>query len=256
MHARLIALLTLLAALLSGCDQNAVFDRLIPQEEARQAQVFVAKIAARDYAAIDEALVPALKTPDLVPRLEEMSRMLPPGPPTSVKTVGANTLMAGGVTTYEITLEYEYPDTRLLAAVAMERHDDKLQLKGINFVPRTQSLEEENRFTLDGKGPLHYLVLALAVAIPLFVLYALVLCARTRFPRRKWLWLLFVAVGLVQFHFNWSTGDWGVQPLSFLLLGSGFAKSGPYAPWIFTIALPVGAIVFLLRRPSLLRPAA
>lgn len=256
MHAHLLALLTLLAALLSGCDQNAVFDRLLPKEEARQAQDFVAKIAARDYAALDEALDPALKTPDLLPRLEQMSRMLPPGPPTSVKTVGAHTLKTDTATTYSITLEYEYPNTRLLAAVVLERRDDRLRLKGINFVPRSQSLQEENRFTLDGKGALHYLVLALAVAIPLFVLYALVLCARTRFPKRKWLWLLFVAVGLVQFQFNWSTGDWGVQPLSFLLLGSGFTKSGPYAPLIFTIALPVGAIVFLLRRPSLRRSAA
>jgi len=256
MARHLLALLTLLAALLSGCDQNALFDRLLPKEEARQAQDFVAKIAARDYAALDEALDPALKTPDLLPRLEQMSRMLPPGPPTSVKTVGAHTLKTGDVTSYEITLEYEYPNTRLLAVVALERRGDRLVLKGINFVPRTQSLEEENRFTFDGKGPLHYLVLALAVAIPLFVLYALVLCARTRFPKRKWLWLLFVAVGLVQFQFNWSTGDWGVIPLSFLLLGSGFAKSGPYAPWIFTIALPVGAVVFLLRRRNAAAGAA
>ncbi|MGC4076436.1 MAG: hypothetical protein QM702_05270 [Rubrivivax sp.] len=256
MPTRLFALLALLTALLSGCDRDAVFERLMPKEEARQAQLYVAQIAARDYAALKEAMAPELRTPDLDQRLQTMSRMLPPGPPTSVKTVGANTLKAGAVTTYTITLEYEYPNTHLVAAVTLERHDDRLVLKGITFVPRTQSLEEENRFKLDGKGPLHYLVLALAVAVPLFVLYALVLCARTKFLRRKWLWLLFVAVGFVQFQFNWSTGDWGVIPLSVLLLGSGFATSGPYAPWIFTIALPVGAIVFLLRRPSLQRPTA
>jgi hypothetical protein len=233
---------------LSGCDQASLFDRFIPKDEVRQAQDFVAKLAAHDYPAIEAALDPALRTPDLRGKLEQMAGILPAGDPKSVHTVGAFTLTTATATTFSLTLEYEYPTAWILAALVLEKRDGQLTLKSFQLVPRSQSMEVENRFTLDGKAPLHYVVLALAVAIPLFILFALVLCVRTKFEKRKWLWVLFVAVGLVQFQFNWTSGDWQIRPVSFALFGAGFVRSGPVGPWIFTLAVPVGAIVFLLRR--------
>ncbi|WP_115532162.1 hypothetical protein [Trinickia dinghuensis] len=40
--------------------------------------------------------------------------------------------------------------------------------------------------------------------------------------------------------------------ISFAFLGAGFLSAGPYAPVILNIAIPVGAIVFLVRRRSLI----
>ena len=252
---RFFALL-LAAACLSGCDSSALFDSLVPKEESKIAQDVVAKVAARDFAAIDAAMDPAQRPPNLQEALEKMAVMVPAGTPKSVKVVGTNTMRSSAATTYHLTYEYEYPSGWLVAAVLLERRDDKLLLQGINFVPRTQSLESENSFTFAGKGPLHYVVLVLAVAIPLFVIYALVLCFRTRFAKRKWLWVLFVGVGLMQFNFNWASGAWNVQPVSFVLLGLGVVKSGPVAPWVVTLGVPFGAIIFLIRRRELQRLAA
>jgi len=238
---------------LSGCDQAAVFEGFIQKEEARQAQDLVARIAAHDYAAIEEALDPAWRTAETRAQLEAMGKLVPAQAPESVHVVGFQSMTSAAATRYNITLEYEYATSWMLAAVVLDRRDGKLMLEGINFQPRSLSMAAENRFSFDGKGPLHYLVFALTVAVPLLVLYALVLCIRTRFPRRKWLWILFVAVGWVQFHFNWSTGALNVQPVSFMLLGAGFLKSGPVAPWVFTFSLPLGAILFLVRRRSLLQ---
>jgi hypothetical protein len=81
-----------------------------------------------------------------------------------------------------------------------------------------------------------------------------VVCARTRLAKRKWLWLVFVALGVVQFQFNWTTGAWGIQPLAFLLLGAGYTQAGPVAPLVFTLAFPLGALVFLARRKALRVP--
>ena len=114
-----------------------------------------------------------------------------------------------------------------------------------------QSLEEANRFTFEGKGPIHYIVFALTVAVPLFIVYALVLCFKTPIARRKWLWLLFVALGFFQLTLNWTDGAFGIQPISFALLGAGFVRAGPYMPFIFNVTIPIGAIVFLARRRSL-----
>ena len=252
---RLFTLLLAAAAVLSGCDKSVPFDSLIPKEELSLAKGFVTKIASRDYLAIESALDPALVTPDLYVRLDEMLKILPTDSTKSVRAVGSNTVTNSKSTSFNFTLEYEYPTAWVLAVVLLERRDGKLVLKGISFVPRSQSLETENQFTLDGKGLLHYVVLALAVVIPLFVLYTLVLCVRTKFAKRKWLWVLFVAVGLIQFHFNWTSGAWEIQPVSFMFLGAGFVKAGPVAPWVFTLAIPMGAILFLFRRQKLQRNA-
>ena len=247
---RLFALF-LAAVCLSGCDQSAVFDSLVPKEESKFAQDLVTKVVARDFAAVDAVMDAEHRPADLQAALENLLRFVPAGTPKSVKVVGINVMRGPSSTTYHLTYEYEYPSGWLMAAVLLARRDDKLLLQGIQFVPRTQSLEAENSFHLAGKGPLHYVVLVLAIAIPLFIIYALVLCFRTRFERRKWLWMLFVALGLVTFNFDWASGAWNLQPISFLFLGAGAAKSGPVAPWVMSLAVPVGAIVFLLRRRSL-----
>jgi hypothetical protein len=258
----LAPLLALVLALV-GCDQKAAFERFIPKEEAALGQRVIAQIKAQDYAAVEAQLAPALQSPDLRQKLEETARLIPAGEPVSVQTVGARTNTthlsgaASPVTTYGLTFEYQYKDSWSLADIVLERRDGKITVLGVHVLPpRTQSLEAENAFTLAGKGALHYIVLTLAVAIPLFVIYALVACIRTRMPKRKWLWLLFIAVGLVQFQFNWTTGAWNVWLLSFALLGAGFSKAGFAAPWVFTLAFPLGAVLFLLKRRSFTRPDA
>ncbi|WP_140636123.1 hypothetical protein [Methylibium rhizosphaerae] len=169
--------------------------------------------------------------------------------------VGAHTNTMNSVTRYDLTFEYQYKEGWLLATTVLERRDGKVTVQGIHFSPRTQSLESENAFAPAEKGALHYVVLAFAVTIPAFIIYAFVACMRTRMPRRKWLWLVFIAVGLVQFRFNWTTGAWGVQPLAFSLLGAGFSKAGPVGPYLFTLAFPLGALLFLKKRDSFARPA-
>jgi hypothetical protein len=243
-------LLSLLALLLASCDQDAMFERFVPKEEADLAKEVIAKLAARDFAAVESRLGTKLVTPDVREKLQKMAGALPRGEPKSVRTVGANFNKSSASTTYNLTFEYEYQAGWVVANVVLERRGEQLTLQGIHFLPNQQSLATANRFTFEGKGVAHYIVFALAIAIPLFIVYALVVCARTKFPKRKWLWLLFVAVGLVQFQFNWTNGAWGVQPLSFAFLGSGFTQAGPVAPYIFTLAFPLGAVIFLARRHS------
>jgi hypothetical protein len=248
---RLIALIVLPVALLLGCDQEAMMEKFTPKEEAAYAKEVIGKLVAKDFAGVEAALAPRLQSAQLRAQLEEMARLVPAGQAKSVRTVGAHTMTTSSHTTFDLTFEYEYPEVWVVANAVVERRDGKVVVQGLHFTPNKQSLEEMNRFTFAGKGALHYIVFALAVAIPLLVLYAFVACVRTKPLSRKWLWLLFIAVGLVQFRFNWSTGAWGVQPISFALFGAGFAKQGPVAPLVFTLAFPLGAVLFLAkhRRP-------
>lgn len=81
----------------------------------------------------------------------------------------------------------------------------------------------------------------------MLILVALIVCIRSRI-RRKWLWIIFILLGFVQFRFDWSSGQFNVQPASLMLFGASFMRLGPYAPWILGFAIPVGAITFLLLR--------
>lgn len=93
-------------------------------------------------------------------------------------------------------------------------------------------------------------MLFLAILVPLFTLYALILCIRTKIEKKKWLWVIFVLAGIASFSVDWTTGQWRIVPLSFQLLGAG-ASAPPYGPWVISVSLPLGAIIFLLKRKRL-----
>ena len=233
-----------------------MLEKLTPKEEVALAKQMIAQVAAHDYAALEPQLDVSLQSPDLHDKLEEVAKLIPAGEPKNIKTVGAVTTSMRSVTRYDLTFEYQYEHDWLIVNTLLERRDGKIKLAGMHFMPRKQSLAAENAFTLAGKSIWHYVVLALAVAIPLFMIYALVMCIRTKIPKRKWLWLIFIAVGLMRFQLNWTTGAWGIQPLAFQVLGSGFYKTGAVAPYIFSLSFPLGAVVFLLKRKSFKRQAA
>lgn len=65
---------------------------------------------------------------------------------------------------------------------------------------------------------------------------------------------MLVAFGAVSI--NWSTGDLHFRLLHVTLLGAALEHSiGGYGPWFVTISLPIVAIIFLIRRRSLLEAA-
>ena len=111
-----------------------------------------------------------------------------------------------------------------------------------------------HRASFAGKSITHFAFYAATVFIPLFILFALVQCIRTPMPRRKWMWIIFILIGVTEFQFNWSAGEIGFQALNISLLAAGFAKLSPISPLILKAGIPLGAIVFLLERSRWLRP--
>jgi hypothetical protein len=112
-----------------------------------------------------------------------------------------------------------------------------------------------NGFSLRGHGPAHYLMLAATLATVLFSLASAMLVWRTPMPRRR----RFAALALVSFGavaLNWTTGEWGVQPVRLLLFGGAADRSGMVGPWILSCGLPLGACIALWRRAEHRREAA
>ncbi len=249
-------LIATLLVLLTGCDQQTMFEKFVPKEEAVIAKRVLSQLAAKDYADIEKQLDPSIQSPTVHGALEQMAAAFPAEEPKAISTVGSNTSTVNALTTYNLTFEHEYSDVWLLTNVILQRRGDQVTVLGLHVLPAKQSLKAVNRFTFEGKSPIHYIVFALAIAVPLFIVYVLVLCVRTPIAKRKWLWLLFVAVGFVQLSLNWTDGSYGIQPISFALLGAGFFRAGPFAPFVFNVAIPVGAIAFLAKRRSLVAQSA
>jgi hypothetical protein len=247
-----------LLLLIFGCDQREMMEKLAPQEKVEEAKNYIAQLREGKYDQIDKDMDPSIKTGDMKKVFDSMAAIIPPGEPVSVKIVGAhiNNMFGNGSATQDtnITFEYQFPEKWLLINVVTRKIGDKQTIMGFRVQPIGDSLENTNRFSLAGKTPLHYAMLALASLIPLFIVGTLVLCAMTKMEKRKWLWIIFILCGVGQFAMNWTTGETLFNPIYFSLLGAG-VFSFPYGPWTVSISLPLGAIIFLIRRKRLSKPA-
>lgn len=251
---RLIVVVLMLA--LAGCNSQALVDRLAPKEDVAFAERYFAALSSGDQEEVDKSMDPALLTAENRARLDGLVALIPPGSPRSTRLIASNVFVAKGDRTVSLSFEYEYESSWLVwNAVLFHPGDAATWVRGIHLQPNAESQVAVNAFRLRGKSAVHWAVLTVVVACPIFVLWSLVVAARTPIAEKKWLWLMFIAVGLVRLSFNWTTGQWGVMLFGVQLLGSGFFTAGPAAPVLLQTSLPIGAIVFWVKRKRWLTAA-
>lgn len=254
MALRQVALLaaagTLATLLAAACSKQDLIQKFASAQDQTVAKQYMDELRKGAFNDIEAQVDPSLKSPTLPATLQQMAALIPREAPESVKLVGAQTVHASGRTTRSLTFEYGFHDTWVLLSVTTQDVSGHTSLTGLHVQRLAQSLEEQNRFTLVGKSPLQYTILVLTVLLPLFTLYALVVCARRKLPGRKWPWILFILFGVCRVAVNWTTGAWAVSPL-YIQLFSASAVQPLYGAWTLSVSIPLGAIIFLLRR----RPA-
>jgi hypothetical protein len=176
--------------------------------------------------------------------------MFPAHEPKSVKVVSLLFRRGADPPTDSLTLEYEFPDKWILVDFSIQKSGGVSTIVGFNVMPVAESSEEVNSFHLAGKGPLQYMVLLLAIFVPISCIYAFVLCLQSR-NNRKWLWAVFILLGVGKFAVNWTTGEWSFTPFALYILGASVTAHPVYAPWMVAVSFPLGAFLFLKRRGSL-----
>jgi hypothetical protein len=245
----------IISLLLAGCDQKALLQKFVPKDDDAFARRFLNAVRTGDYVAADQMLVPSLRNAKSESGLREINHVLAHGEPVSVEIIGCNVFTnassQGSTRTTNLSYQIHFPGSWAAGNIAVGHKVNATAIVDSHFQSIPDALEVLNRFTLSGKSVVHYLVLAACLAIPLLILVALMVCIRSRI-RRKWLWIIFILIGFVQFRFDWSSGHFDVQPVSFALFGASCFRSSPYAPWILGFAIPIGAILFLLLRRRLL----
>jgi hypothetical protein len=235
--------LVLLAAL-AACSVGGVIGDLAPDNVQQASKKALSDLRAGHFADVDKVLVKSLGGEDHDSEFARMAAFFPAEPEKSFNLVGYYVTSGTGGTRHDITYEYGFSRSWILAQLSWVKENGELRLLNFHVTPMAQSLEEANAFTLRGKGPLHYGILLLGVIVALLSLYALVACIRTKNLPRKWLWIVFILFGLGSLSLNWTTGEWQVGLLRFQLLSFSAAQIGG-SNWIVAVSVPFGAIVFL-----------
>jgi len=242
-------------SLLCGCSQEAMLEKFATEEDRKVATRCIDNLLRGNFEEIESRLDPGLRTGDTRAVFAHMVAMLPKEKPSAVKLVGAQRNVSAGVRESNLTYQYSYGQRHFLINCATRTTGQDQVIFGLNVNTLDASLEEKQRLELRDKTPLHYAVLAAVLVALLLTLSALIRCVIEKDLRRKWLWVLFIIVGIGQFELNWIDGTWTFSPVYFQLFSAGAVSSG-YGGWELSVALPLGAIVYLVRRYRNHRAAA
>jgi hypothetical protein len=243
-------LLSILLTALVACSQQNMLQNFASPSEQSDARHYIDLLRQQHYDVIEATIDPSIATSSMHGTLVSMAALVPAGEPTSVTLIGANRLKASGFETVNLTFEYNFSGKWMVANVATKKDGGPTTIVGLNIYPEPNSIEERNKFVLGGKSAFQYLVLGLAIVLPLFTLLTLAICIKTKLRGRKWPWVLFVIFGIGKLALNWTTGQWAFSLLNIQLLSAG-AFAPLYGQWTIFLSVPVGAIVFLMRRNQL-----
>lgn len=241
-------LVSVLVLFVVGCSSEYMADKLIPKQESEFAKTYLQRLQAKDYEYIKKYIDPSSAKYATDEKIIEVAGHFPSGELLSAELIGSQVNVFNGNWKGNFSFEFQFTNGWAVANVVLKKSDEKLTVIAISVTQTTASLKELNKFTLEGKSALHYLMLVYTVFATVFVLVTAYFCIRTPIPKRKWLWVVFVLVGIGSFSINWSTGQFGVHLLHFKLLAASLVTGGAYGQTIISASLPLGAIIFWFKR--------
>lgn len=242
-------MLRCLLLVLTLCLGACALPRADPEREAQADRVYEA-VRRNDVAAVKAMATPALQAQDLAGPFRDLQRHVHASAPDEAATIGwGSDVSSANGSSYRVVRRYTHPEGQVETEVLMVRNaDDAWRVDGFRAVRVTvaagRAAEEQvaaARFTLVGKTPAHYLILAGAVLSAALCLGSAIVASL----RGRWGWMILNLFGVGQFTLNWTTGAIAFQPLYFSIFGAGFLKGmGPADPWMIMAAFPIPAILF------------
>jgi hypothetical protein len=238
--------------LMAACNYQKIVETMTPKAESQFAKEFLLRLQRKDFAYVRQHSDQKYRAELTDAALEKITAFYPAGKLLDTTIVGSYVNVSDARWQGEFTFEFHFSAGWTIASAVINKVDNKLSVWGFHVYPTTAvSRQELNQFSFAGKTWIQYLTFALVITAPIFVLLTAIVCARTPLGKNKWLWMIFVLLGVGSLSVNWTTGDWELWPFYVKLLSASFVKNGPYAPWIFSAAFPLGAICFWFKRASL-----
>ena len=247
-----ILTLTILFLFAASCSYEDLSEKLIPKEESDFAREYLSKVRAKDYEYVKSKLGPELKPQLDNDLIDQMADYFRSGEPISVRIIGSQVNVFNGQWQGNFTFEYEFETGWNIANTALRKVDGDYEVTGVNVYQTEDSQGNINAFTLSSKSFLQYFVLFLAIIVPVFIIVTLVVCIRTPIQKKKWLWIIFILLGVGAIQVNWTNGAYAIQVLSVQFLGASAFSAGPAAPWVISASIPFGALIFWFKRRKLI----
>jgi len=248
---RILGLIALLVST-SSCSYEELSEKLIPKEESKFAEDYISELRASNIEYIKSQMSEKILKQVNDRLLTQMANHFRKGELISTKIIGSNVHVINGEWNGNFTFEYQFTTGWNIANAALKKVDGKYEVTGLNVYQTEASQKEINAFSLSSKPFLHYLVLLLAIVVPLFVLTTLYFCIKTPMEKRKWAWVIFILLGVGIFQLNWTSGQVIFHLIYVQLFGASAMPAGPHAPWLLSVSLPLGAIVFWVKRKRFL----
>lgn len=240
---------------LGGCfDHDEMVKKFLPNDIDTYARGYIQKLVSKDFEGVYEPLNPELKNENTKQVIDQVFDYIKGTEILSLKVAGINAYEFNGETsykTYNITYQVKFPGAWQVVNLLIFENADGIRVNRFNINDIPKSLPEMNKFTFSEKTILHFIFFAATIAYIAFIIFAFVSCIKTKNLKRKWLWAIFTILGIVKFSFDWTTGQYSIQPINFGFAISAFYSPSPYMPVILQFFIPIGGIIFLFKKKSL-----
>jgi hypothetical protein len=176
--------------------------------------------------------------------LRRVATTYPKGQPAEIKLVKfrSKDLIEGAGGRYDYVFDSLYGDIHILTNVTVVTAGDNFKLHELTARRQSDTSMARAQWSF-----LHYSFIALALTNLGVVGAALVRWYGTRKTiTRRWLWLAAIVLGVGSASLDWSTGQLSsVTPLRLLALSAALGRDLD-GPWLLEVAIPLGAVAFLL----------
>lgn len=253
MRALWLAAFLWLCASLQGCGLPQSAAEFESTPEVAFLKATVNQLVTHQHGAIKALIDPSVQHPEVDSALKNLQAKVPAGTPTHLEAVNWQVMRTtqiagrdGSTRVANVAFEYTYPGPRwMIASASLAGEPGQFRILAFNIEPIPAPLSELNAFSLMNKSWKHYAFLVMALGAFSVSLFALLRCIRTQDLKSKWLWAVFICVGLVAFSINWTSGAISIKPLYFSFMSASIGQSGWVGPWIVSFSVPVGALAFL-----------
>jgi len=254
---RVIPILALLLFTVASCSMQQTTEKFINKEIDSFSRGFIQNILTGDTNALRK-LDTRLVNDSALSVLNVLHRTLADKKLNQIRALGAedkwlrSTKPNDNYDIYSVIYEYEFKDAFILFTIVINKQSKPYTVVSFNANASKESFSKRTEFTFKNKTLKHYIVFAWIIAIPLFIIITVISVIKTPI-RRKWAWILLVILVNVGVNFNWTTGLFQWRNIEvILLLATDIAYGSIYAPWDFTVAFPLGAVIFWYRRKKIL----
>ncbi|OCQ23857.1 hypothetical protein A7985_07930 [Pseudoalteromonas luteoviolacea] len=242
------------AFFLVGCSDEDLKVSIAPKEESSFAKDYLDQLRLKNYEYIKAQMHPELLNKATIEELEELSRFFPDGEPLKTELMGFNIHTINSIWSANFSFESQFQVDWSVASVSMTKEDGKLLVTGFHVYRTNESQKVLNAFGNVELSVTRLVLLVLTIATPIFMVVTCFFVYRTPIEK-KWRWYVLSFVGIGAVFMNWTTGEIVTKIATIKLLGVGASAASEFAPLIFTFTIPIGAIIFWIKRGKMIEQA-